>query len=356
MGRILVTPLTGPAMLLTVYALLFRLALPLVLLRLWWSGRKNPALRAGWRQRLGYVAASSEPVIWVHAVSVGETIAAAPLVEALLDRYPHAPILMTAMTVTGVTRARALFGSRVLYAFSPYDTPGSVRRFLGRMRPAALVIMETELWPNMISQAGARGIPIVLVNARLSARSARGYRRINGLVRPLLRTISWIAAQAADDAQRFLDIGALPQSVSVTGSIKFDVQIPPQLSAAAAGLRAQPGFARPAWIAASTHVGEDQQILAAHRQVLQHYPDALLILVPRHPERFESVAQVVRAEALTCARRSLQQSPEGVQVYLGDTMGELMLLFGVSDIAFIGGSLIERGGHNPLEAAAWGIP
>ncbi|PLW83782.1 3-deoxy-D-manno-octulosonic acid transferase [Kineobactrum sediminis] len=343
-------------MLRIVYSLSFRLALPLLLVKLWWSGRKNPGLRADWPQRLGYAPISSEPVIWVHAVSVGETIAAAPLVKALLERHPRSPVLMTAMTMTGTNRARALFGSRVRYAFSPYDTPGSVKRFLNRVRPAALVIMETELWPNMISLAGARGIPIVLVNARLSARSARGYRRINSLVRPLLHNISWIAAQAADDARRFLDIGARPQTVSVTGSIKFDVQISPQLQAAAAELRAQPGFVRPIWIAASTHAGEDQYILAAHRKVLESYPQTLLILVPRHPERFEPVAEEVRARALTCARRSLQESPDGAQVYLADTMGELMLLFGASDIAFIGGSLIERGGHNPLEAAAWGIP
>ncbi len=343
-------------MLRALYSLLFRLALPFVLLQLWWSGRGNSGMRSDWRQRLGYLQVAPRQVIWIHAVSVGETIAAAPLVKALLRAYPEQQILMTAMTATGVARARALFGERVQVAFSPYDTPGSVRRFLDRARPLALVILETELWPNMVGLTWARGIPVMLVNARLSERSARGYRRIGGLVRPMLASLDWIAAQAEEDARRFIDIGAQAETVTVTGSIKFDVEIDAELRRAAASLRHALGASRPVWIAASTHDGEDSQILAAHRAVLARYPETLLILVPRHPERFEQVAVDVAAAGLTLARRARGDNARGAQVYLGDSMGELLLLYGAADLAFVAGSLIERGGHNPLEPAAWALP
>ncbi|KPQ01920.1 lipid IV(A) 3-deoxy-D-manno-octulosonic acid transferase [Marinobacter sp. HL-58] len=343
------------------YSLFFRIALPFVLLRLWWIGRSNPAAFVHWQERLGYVEASEEPVIWVHAVSVGETIAAAPLVKALLRRNPDIPVLMTAMTPTGSARARALFGDQVRYAFSPYDTPGSVRRFVDRVRPRALVIMETELWPNMIALSKQRDVPIFLINARLSERSARGYERVASLVKPLLRSISWIAAQADEDAGRFLRIGALPESVSVTGSIKFDVEISGEIRSASIRLRQQLGQDRPVWIAASTHEGEDRQILDAHKQIMARYPDALLVIVPRHPERFDDVAELAGSMGLSVQRRSDTRDASGsserpCQVYLGDTMGELLMLYGACDIAFVGGSLIERGGHNPLEPAAWGMP
>ncbi|WP_166258926.1 lipid IV(A) 3-deoxy-D-manno-octulosonic acid transferase [Marinobacter salicampi] len=339
------------------YSLFFRMALPFVLLRLWWQGRDSREAMTHWRQRLGYLPRSEQPVIWVHAVSVGETIAAAPLVEALLVQVPQTPILMSAMTATGNERARSMFGDRVSYAYSPYDTPGSVRRFLDRARPKALVIMETELWPNMISLSHKRGLPIFLINARLSERSARGYGRVLSLVRPLLGSITWIAAQAGEDARRFLSIGARPESVSVTGSIKFDVAIPAEIRAAADLLRGDVlGRQRPVWIAASTHDGEDQQILEAHRLLLAKHTDALLILVPRHPERFEAVAALVKQSPFTLARRSEGASAKHSEVYLADSMGELLMLYGAADVAFVGGSLIERGGHNPLEPAAWGMP
>lgn len=343
------------------YSLFFRIALPFVLLRLWWIGRSNPEAFVRWRERLGYVEASEEPVIWVHAVSVGETIAAAPLVNALLRRNPDIPILMTAMTPTGSARARALFGDRVRYAFSPYDTPGAVRRFVDRVRPRALVIMETELWPNMIALSKQRDVPIFLINARLSARSARGYERVASLVRPLLCSINWIAAQADEDAGRFLRIGAKPESVSVTGSIKFDVEISDEVRSASTSLRRQLGADRPVWIAASTHEGEDRQILEAHQQIMSEHPDTLLVIVPRHPERFDDVARLADSMGLAVQRRSarngaVENSGSSCQVYLGDTMGELLMLYGACDIAFVGGSLIERGGHNPLEPAAWGMP
>lgn len=338
------------------YSTVFRLILPFVLIRLWWQGRHAPEALANWRDRIGFIPPSPAPVIWVHAVSVGETIAAAPLVKTLLAERPDVTVLMTAMTVTGRNQAQTLFGDTVRYAYSPYDTPGSVRRFLRRARPLALVIMETELWPNMIYQTAGNDTPIYLINARLSERSALSYQRVSGAIRPLLQRISWIAAQAENDARRFVDIGAPADAVSVTGSIKFDIEVTDELREQAAALRTSLGRDRPVWIAASTHEGEDRQILEAHLGVLRQFPRALLILVPRHPERFDDVAALIAEHGLSMARRS-RDVPEDVgQVYLGDTMGELMMLYGAADIAFVGGSLIERGGHNPLEPASWGMP
>ncbi len=338
-----------------IYSQLIRLILPFILLRLWWNGRRAPDLRRNWHQRLGLVPAMSGTVVWVHAVSVGETIAAAPMIRRLLARNPGITILMTAMTDTGLAQAQKMFGDQVHYAYAPYDTPGAIRRFLDRANPRILVIMETEIWPNMIRQCRARRVPVFLINARLSERSARGYERIRSLAAPIMRSISWVAAQAEKDAERFRRISVAPAKVAVTGSVKFDVDIPDEVRAASSALR-QSLTGRPVWIAGSTHGSEDEQLLAAHRKVLQAHPEALLILVPRHPDRFESVAEKAMREGLSLARRSLGEDPGSAQVYLGDTMGELMMLYGASDLAFVGGSLIERGGHNPLEPAGWGIP
>jgi len=338
-----------------IYSQLIRLALPFILIRLWWQGRQAPELRINWRQRLGFVPHASGTVVWVHAVSVGETIAAAPMVRRLLARNPDITILLTAMTDTGQTQAMKMFGDQVQYAYAPYDTPGAIRRFLNRVNPRILVIMETEIWPNMIRQSRSRGVPVFLINARLSERSALGYERVKRLVAPIVRSISWVAAQAEKDAERFRRIGVAASKVAVTGSVKFDVDIPDSVRAASGQLKSSLS-GRPVWIAGSTHEGEDAQLLAAHKQLLQHQPDALLIIVPRHPERFESVAELIGRQEFSLARRSSGDDPSSAQVYLGDTMGELMMLYGASDVAFVGGSLIERGGHNPLEPAGWGIP
>ena len=338
-----------------IYSLLIRLALPFILVRLWWQGRKAPALRQDWQHRLGLVPQLHGPVIWVHAVSVGETIAAGPMVRRLLARNLGATILMTAMTDTGLAQARKMFGDRIAYAYAPYDTPGGIRRFLNRVNPRILVIMETEIWPNIIRQCRSRRVPVFLINARMSERSARGYERVRGVAAPIIKSISWVAAQAEKDAERFRRIGVAPGNVEVTGSVKFDVDIPDDVRAASVSFRKSLGE-RPVWIAGSTHTGEDEQLLAAHRQILVQHADALLIIVPRHPERFDSVAEMAQGEGFSVVRRSTGASPAGAEVYLGDTMGELMMLYGASDIAFVGGSLIERGGHNPLEPAVWGIP
>jgi 3-deoxy-D-manno-octulosonic-acid transferase len=250
-----------------------------------------------------------------------------------------------------------MFGQQVHHVYAPYDLPGAVARFLRRTQPRAAVIMETEIWPNMVQMTARRGIPVVLANARLSARSARGYQRLSGLSRPVIQAFSRIVAQGQDDAERFLSIGAHADQLRVSGSIKFDVAIPDTLRQHARQTREQFGQDRPVWIAASTHDGEDSILLDAHQRVLKQQPDALLVLVPRHPERFDAVAKLVAAKGLRCQRRSTESaiSPD-TQVLLGDTMGELLLLLGTADIAFIGGSLVPRGGHNSLEAAAWGLP
>ncbi|MFE8072884.1 lipid IV(A) 3-deoxy-D-manno-octulosonic acid transferase [Marinobacteraceae bacterium S3BR75-40.1] len=338
-----------------VYSFLFYLALPLVMLRLWYRGRKAPAYRRRVAERLGQVPVQPQGTLWVHAVSVGETIAAVPLVRALQKRWPDLPVLVTTMTPTGSERVQALLGDAVQHSYAPYDAPHLVNRFLGRVNPRALVIMETELWPNMVTLTHRRGAPVFLVNARLSERSARGYSRVLPLVREMLQSLDWVAAQAQADADRFGKLGIPDSRIDVTGSIKFDLTIADAMRQQAADLRKRIGE-RPVWIAASTHRGEDAELLAAHRQVLRQYPGALLILVPRHPERFAEVWEEAGTLGVPIGRRSVDDDPAKLSVYLADTMGELLMLFGVADVAFIGGSLVDHGGHNPLEPAAWGMP
>ncbi len=341
------------------YTLLLHLALPLIALRLALRARKAPAYarRIGERFSLG-LPAMKPGGIWVHAVSVGESIAAAPMIRALQARHPDLPVTVTCMTPTGSERIQALFGDSVQHCYLPYDLPWAASRFLDLVQPRLTVVMETELWPNHIHQCARRGIPVALANARLSERSARGYARFRTLTAPMLAELSLIAAQTQTEAQRFLDLGARPPCVEVTGSIKFDLKIDVELPRRAAELRRQwQTDQRPVWIAASTHAGEDEIILAAHRQVLNERPDALLILVPRHPERFDSVYALCRSLGLTTRRRSSGEAVQNDdQVLLGDTMGELLFLYALADIAFVGGSLVANGGHNLLEPAALGKP
>ena len=341
------------------YSLLLHLALPLIALRLYLRGRQAPAYRQRIAERFSFALPPLEPDgIWVHAVSVGESIAAAPMIRALRERHPGLPITVTCMTPTGSERIRALFGDSVQHCYLPYDLPWAAARFLDRLRPRLAVIMETELWPNHIHQCALRGIPAVLANARLSARSARGYARFAGLTRPMLAEMSWIAVQTPAEAERFRQLGARPECVGVTGSIKFDLSIDPELKPRAQALRASWGaLDRPVWIAASTHAGEDELILAAHRRLLAERPDCLLILVPRHPERFDAVHALCQREGFSTVRRSSGRPVgAGEQVLLGDTMGELLFLYALADAAFVGGSLVPNGGHNLLEPAALGLP
>ncbi|MDF2488561.1 MAG: 3-deoxy-D-manno-octulosonic-acid transferase [Pseudomonas sp.] len=344
----------------TLYTLLFHLGLPLVALRLFLRGRKAPAYRQRIAERFALgLPAMRQGGLWVHAVSVGESIAAAPMVRALLEAYPDLPITITCMTPTGSERIRALFPDepRVQHCYLPYDLPWAAGRFLDHVRPRLGIIMETELWPNHIHQCAKRGIPVALANARLSARSARGYARFARLTRPMLAEMSLIAAQTETEAERFRSLGARSECVQVTGSIKFDLRIDEQLAARALALRTQwNATQRPVWIAASTHEGEDQVILDAHRQLLEVHGDALLILVPRHPERFEAVNALCSTQFTTVRRSHGTPVESHTQVLMGDTMGELLFLYALADIAFVGGSLVANGGHNPLEPAALSLP
>ena len=345
----------------TLYTLLFHLGLPLVAIRLWLRARKAPAYARRIGERFAMDLPAMQPGgIWVHAVSVGESIAAAPMIRALLERYPQLPITVTCMTPTGSERIQALFAGepRIQHCYLPYDLPWAAARFLNRVQPKLAVIMETELWPNHIHQCARRGIPVALANARLSARSAKGYGRFAGLTRPMLEEMSLIAVQTETEAERFRQLGARPECVEVTGSIKFDLSIDPQLLVDASELREQwQAQARPVWIAASTHEGEDEIVLAAHRRLLNQYPNALLMLVPRHPERFNAVFELCQREGFATVRRSSGEPVTAItQVMLGDTMGELLFLYALADTAFVGGSLVPNGGHNLLEPAALAKP
>lgn len=337
------------------YTLLLYLAVPVIAVRLWLRSRKAPAYAKRIAERFAInLPEFKQGGIWLHAVSVGESIAAAPVVKALQQLYPDLPITVTCMTPTGSERIQSLFGDSVQHCYLPYDLPICSRRFFQRLKPRLAIVMETELWPNHINQCARLNIPVVLANGRLSERSARGYGRFPKLVAPMLKQISALAVQTQTEAQRFIDLGARPASVNVTGSIKYDLRVDAALPEQAQKLREQwQATQRPIWIAASTHEGEDALILAAHQQLLAQFPDALLILVPRHPERFESVHSLCVAQGMQVQRRSTQAAVSAQhQVLLGDTMGELLFLYALADVALVGGSLIEHGGHNMLEPIA----
>ena len=423
------------------YTFILYFLTPWVLLRLAWRGLRAPAYWRRWPERFGFLPSmhgtgcrkrpevDARETLWIHAVSVGETQAALPLIKALQQHYPHMTLVVTTTTPTGSERVRAALGDTVFHVYAPYDLPGAVRRFLSRTRPRVAIIMETELWPNLIHGCQQRGIPVIVANARLSARSAAGYQRVAGLTREALQSITVIAAQAQADAQRFIALGADPARVRVTGNIKFDITPAADLPQHAAALRHSWGAQRPVWIAASTHANasdsEDEQVLAAFATVRLALPNALLILVPRHPERFAKVAALCRKQGYNIVLRSEQKpydtTPDAVHgwrflripaptalghparrtsaagagcaeatavhgctsvargslqrilrsrhssihgqrrmpeatIYIGDSMGELMLFYAASDVAFVGGSLIRHGGHNLLEPAALGIP
>jgi len=340
------------------YSLMWWLALPLVLGRLWWRGRREPGYRTHLGERLGFYgrAAGKRPTIMVHAVSVGETRAAEPLVEALLAARPDCRILLTHMTPTGRATGRSLFahhGDRVIQSFLPYDTGFMVGRFLRHFQPAACILMETEVWPNLIHGCAAHKVPVALVNARLSERSLRRGRKIGTLMTDAARAITLVAAQTEADAARIASLGA--PNVAVTGSIKFDV-VPPQAALdTGAMLRARFG-GRPVLLCASTREGEEALILDAYRDMDRRPAGMLLVLVPRHPQRFDEVARMVEGRGLTLARRSALPDSVDADVLLGDSMGEMFAYYAACDCAFIGGSLLPLGGQNLIEACALGKP
>ena len=340
------------------YTLLLYLLAPVVLLRLAWRGLRAPDYLRRWPERFSFIEPPlGEHVIWVHAVSVGEVQAAEPLVRALLEQRPEFSILVTTVTPTGSAPPVEIFAHDVAHLYAPYDLPDAVARFFERVRPELAIVMETELWPNLFHACRSRQVPLLLVNARLSEKSSRGYRRIRGLVEQTLAAVTQIAAQGELDAERFVALGADPGRVNVTGNLKFEQRIPPSLLERAEVLRREWGAGRPVWIAASTHEGEEDLVLDAFRQVRKSFPECLLVIVPRHPERFGDVLELCRQRGLgTCLRSERQPCTAETQVYIGDSMGELLLFYAASDVAFVGGSLIHHGGHNLLEPAALGIP
>lgn len=340
------------------YTLAMYLATPFIVLRLLFRGVRYRDYHRRWRERFGFALAPAvRGSLWVHAVSVGEVNAAEPLLKALRNSYPNAPLVVTTVTPTGSERVRQLFGDSVVHVYLPYDLPFAVSRFLKRVRPRLAVIVETEIWPNLYFACGKRGIPMLIVNARLSERSLRGYRPLNGIVRQALRSVRVIAAQSQTDAARYRLLGADPSTILVSGNMKFDMPVPFDAVNAGSHLREQWGRLRPVWIAGSTHEGEELPVLEAHLNVLKRLPDALLLIAPRHPERFKMVENSVRSLGFTLATRSSDRVPSAAhQVFVIDSMGELMPFYAASDLAFVGGSLVPIGGHNVLEPAAMSRP
>lgn len=340
------------------YAVVTYLLAPVYALYWFVRGIANRAYWDRFGQRFGFgYPAIPNGSIWVHAVSVGEVQAAVPLVRALARRYPDCTMLVTTVTPTGAARVASVFGDSVRHCYIPFETPNAVRTFFNATNPRIALIMETEIWPNLYHACGARGIPLVLVSARISPKSVDHYRKLLPLFRETLSHGIVIAAQSEADAERFRSLGARPERTRVTGNIKFDIEIDPGLAARGQALREDTLGARPVWVAASTHNREEELILAAHAEVRRSFPDALLVLVPRHPERFDAVRQLLERDGTAWVARTANRTAEpATAVFLGDTMGEVPLFYSAADVAFVGGTLVPVGGHNLLEPAAVGLP
>ena len=355
---------TKTTLALSLYIVLFSCLLPLFLARLLWRSIKAPAYRSRISERLGLF--SAKPTvggIWLHAVSVGEVIAAVPVINALRKQYPSLSITVTTTTPTGSARLTDMLGNNkddnIFHVYAPYDWPLFVGCFLRRVKPCIHIVMETELWPVTIYLCKRMNIPVVIANARMSAKSAKGYQRVAWLSHAMMRNIQ-VATQYQQDAEHYLSLELPPQQLQVTGSIKFDIELVSDLVNAAKQYKtqlineAQKTFI---WLAASTHKGEDEYILHTHKKVLKQDPNALLIIVPRHLERFDDVANLIQTKNLVLHRHSSAQPPsKDTNVLLIDSIGQLLMFYGVADIAFVGGSLVATGGHNTIEPVAWGIP
>ena len=349
---------TAERLLRAVYSVVLYVLTPVTVYHLIWRGFRYPEYLQRWNERYGSYDSTVSPVdVWLHAVSVGEVNAAAPVIDALLKRHRGLRLLVTTITPTGSERVRALWGDRVLHVYSPYDLPGAVSRFLRHFPPRLALIMETELWPGLLFGCHDRKVPVYILNARLSARSLRGYSVLRPLIARTLRTVRKVAAQSGADAARFVHLGALPEQVRDVGNLKFDIPVPDSVREIVAGFRQHLAAGRPVWIAASTHEDEEAPVLAIHAHLRQRWPDLLLLWAPRHPERFPRVADAARAAGWNVGTRRGERWPSaGDDVFVLDTLGELMAFYACADVAFVGGSLQAIGGNNMLEPAAVGTP
>lgn len=338
------------------YRLLVTLLLPLALLWLGWPRRGLPKIGRRLGEYLGGGTAVAGRPLWLHAASVGEVNALVPLLRAMRQRWPQLPLLVTTTSATGAARVAALAIDGLHHRFQPLDQPWLIARFIARHRPRGCLLTEMELWPELLLQLAAAAIPCGLLNARMSPRSARGYYRFKPLLAPALASLSLVLTQSRAVGRRLRTLGVRPEALQQVGNLKFDLTIDDELLARAADLRHSWG-ARPVWLAASTHDDEEAQLLALHQRLRQQWQELLLVLVPRHPQRFAAVAELVAQSGMRLARRSLEQPVDGqTAVYLGDTMGDLLLLQGCADLVVVGGTFIDHGGQNPLEAAALGKP
>ncbi len=344
------------------YSAVFTCLLPYVFLRLWVRSLRFKGYRRRWSERLGHIPLPPlEDVLWVHAVSVGEAVSAIPLIHRIRAAYPNTPILMTTTTPTGSERVQAAFkdmlGKQIFHCYLPYDLPWTLKPFFQRIKPKLLVLMETELWPNLLQACHQRHLPVLIANARLSPISARRYRWLGYFMRQMVRPICGVAAQSTIDAKRFQHLGIKPENIWETGNIKFDLQLPNYLQEAGLELRQELGSSRLIWIAASTHEGEEALVMNVYQALKQRFPQLLLFLVPRHPDRFNKVANLCVERGFKVVRRSQKQpATSDMDIFLGDTMGEMPLFYAASDVAFVGGSFVPVGGHNLLEPAALGLP
>ena len=342
-----------------IYSCILYCITPLVLLRLLIRGIQSPAYLKRWRERFAYIPQNNQNPLWIHTVSVGEFRAIIPLIKKLRSSFPELTILITTTTPTGSEQVTNTFSKEeVLHYYTPYDLPGVVKRFLTRIKPRALVIMETELWPNLINYSSQIQTPILLANARMSERSANRYQKfIPSLIKQTIKKLSLIAVQTQADGDRLIKLGATNKQITIIGNIKFFLELDKQIEVGAAKIKQQLFADRPVWIAGSTRAGEELHILAAHKKILTQIPTAILILVPRHPERFTPVAKEIVESKLTILKRSDNKNcDEATEIFLGDSMGEMLTYYAMADVTFVGGTLVATGGQNPIEPAALAKP
>ncbi|WP_372768024.1 lipid IV(A) 3-deoxy-D-manno-octulosonic acid transferase [Pseudoalteromonas sp.] len=336
-----------------IYSFFLYILSPLVFLHLWLRGKKAPEYRKRWAERLAFYNAHFKPdSLVIHCASVGELMAASKLIHQLKDNYS---ITLTCNTPTGSAEIQKQFGNTLQHVYLPLDFPCAIGRFFKALKPKAIIILETELWPNLIIKAQQQHIPVCVINARLSEKSLKGYQRILPLSKQIMRSINLLAAHNKEDSERFLQLGLPSKNSKITGSIKFDIELNTEIEDRISAFKPQLSSHDFIWVAGSTHPGEYEQVINAHLLLLEKKPNALLIIAPRHPEQFNKVADYLKQNNISFSQRS-KEKHTGQSVLLADTMGEMLVLFGAADCAFIGGSLIARGGHNPLEAAAFNIP